>query len=225
MPGRTGHAEVEHGHWSEGGAVNAIEKAMIVIAALQSLREDWRKRSAFRHAYLSVPDVVPTMISAGEWAVTHPADCRITIAVLYQPVQADAQGWGSAITAEIEEWVTRAAAADPWLAANPPVITWWPNGVMPMEIAEDEPIVAVMREVNRDLGLPDVLFGLDSWYDGATLTQFAATPSIGYGPAGFSPGLPKIAHTIDEHVPVDDLVTCAQALALAAIRFCGPETA
>ena len=96
---------------------------------------------------------------------------------------------------------------------------------MPMEIPEDEPIVAVMREVNRDLGLPDVLFGLDSWYDGATLTQFAATPSIAYGPAGFSPGLPKIAHTIDEHVPVDDLVTCAQALALAAVRFCGPETA
>ena len=55
VPGRTGHAEVEHGHWSEGGAVNAIEKAMVVIAALQSLREDWRKRSAFRHAYLSVP--------------------------------------------------------------------------------------------------------------------------------------------------------------------------
>ena len=49
------------------------------------------------------------MISAGEWAVTHPADCRITIAVLYQPVQADAQGWGSAITAEIEEWVARAS--------------------------------------------------------------------------------------------------------------------
>jgi acetylornithine deacetylase/succinyl-diaminopimelate desuccinylase-like protein len=30
-----------------------------------------------------------------------------------------------------------------------------------------------------------------------------------------------VAHTIDEHVPVDDLVACAQGLAVAALRFCG----
>ncbi len=220
VPGQTGHAEVEHPHFSEGGAVNAIEKAMIVIHALQGLREDWRTQSRFRHRYLSVPDVVPTLISAGEWAVTHPADCKITIAVLYQRSQADEAGWGSSIRREVDEWIARAAVADPWLALNPPTIDWWPNGVMPMEIPEDEPIVSVMREVNRDLGLPDHLHGLDSWYDGATLTQFAATPSIGYGPAGFSITGAKVAHTIDEHVPVDDLVTCAQALALAAYRFC-----
>ncbi len=223
VPGQTGHAEVEHGHWSEGGAVNAIEKATLIIAALQSLREDWRKRGAFRHPHLSVPDVVPTMIAAGEWPVTHPADCRITIAVLYQPVQADEGGWGSQVAKEIEDSIARAAAADTWLATHPPTIDWWPNRVMPMEIPEDDPIVTVMRGVNRDLGLPDRLYGLDSWYDGATLTRFAATPSVGYGPAGFSPGLPSVAHTIDEHVPVDDLVTCAQALAVAALRFCGTQ--
>ncbi len=221
VPGRTGHAEVEHGHWREGGAVNAIEKSMIVIAALQSLREEWRKQRRFRHPYLSVPDIVPTKVEAGEWAVTHPADCRITIAVLYQPLQADAEGWGSAVRAEVDAWVARAAAADSWLAENPPRIEWWPSGVMPMEIPEDEPIVAVMRQVNRDLGLPDRLHGLDSWYDGATFTQFAGTPSVGYGPAGFSIEGAKVAHTIDEHVPVDDLVTVAQALAVAALRFCG----
>ncbi len=221
VPGQTGHAEVEHGHWREGGAVNAIEKATIVIGALQSLREEWRRRRIFRHPYLSKPDVVPTLISAGEWPVTHPADCKITIAVLYQPVQADGNGWGADVRHEVEEWIVRAAAADSWLAEHPPTIEWWPNGVMPMEIPEEDAIVTLMREVNRDLGLPDRLHGLDSWYDGATFTRFAATPSIGYGPAGFSPDGAKIAHTIDEHVPVDDLVTVAQALALASLRFCG----
>ena len=29
------------------------------------------------------------------------------------------------------------------------------------------------------------------------------------------------AHTIDESVPVVDVVACAQALAVAAMRFCG----
>ena len=43
-----------------------------------------------------------------------------------------------------------------------------------------------------------------------------ATPCIGYGPRSIG-----WAHTVDEHVPVDDLVRCAQALALAASRWCG----
>ena len=44
----------------------------------------------------------------------------------------------------------------------------------------------------------------------------ADTPSIGFGPRSLAWG-----HTIDEHVPVDDLVSCTQALALAAVDYCG----
>ena len=44
----------------------------------------------------------------------------------------------------------------------------------------------------------------------------AGTPSVGFGPRTIAG-----AHTIDENVPIDDLVRCAQAIALAAMRFCG----
>src|SRR5581483_8500961 len=98
---------------------------------------------------------------------------------------------------------------------------WWSNGVMPMEIPESEPIVRVMREATADVGRPGALGGLDSWYDGATFTQLAGIPSIGYGPPGFDPEGATVAHTIDEYVPVDGLVSCAQGLAVAAMRFCG----
>jgi acetylornithine deacetylase len=221
IPGRTGHAEVEHGHWREGGAVNAIEKATIVIDALRGLREDWRLQRRFRHPYLSVPDVVPTKIAAGEWTVTYPADCRITIACLYLPVQADADGWGSGVRREIEERIARAATTDSWLTEHPPEVRWFENPVMPLEIPIDHPIVVAATEANAEIGRSGRLWGLDSWYDGATFTRFAATPSIGYGPAGFSRDGAKIAHTIDEHVPVDDLVATAQGLAVTAMRFCG----
>ena len=50
----------------------------------------------------------------------------------------------------------------------------------------------------------------------ATYTLAASTPSVGFGPRSIAWG-----HTIDEYVPVDDLVRCAQAIALAAVRFCG----
>ena len=86
------------------------------------------------------------------------------------------------------------------------MIEWWPNGVMPMEIPESEPIVDAMLEATADLGLRRELGGLDSWYDGATFTQLAGIPSIGYGPPGFDPDGATVAHTIDEYVPVDGLV-------------------
>ena len=37
----------------------------------------------------------------------------------------------------------------------------------------------------------------------------------------FGPGDIANAHTVDETVPVADLVACAQGIAVAAMRFCG----
>jgi len=221
VPGQTGHAEVAHGHWRDGGAVNAIEKATLVIDAFRRLREDWRLQLRLRHPYLSKPDVVPTKIAAGEWIVTYPADCRISFGCLYLPQQADADGWGSGVREEVEAAVARAAATDSWLAEHPPTIQWLDSAVMPLEIPADHPVVAAMTSAGADVGREGRLWGLDSWYDGATFTHFADTPAIAYGPAGFSSDGAKIAHTIDEHVPVADLVSTAQALAVAAMRFCG----
>jgi acetylornithine deacetylase len=223
VPGRPGHAEVFQRSWREGGAVNAIEKAMVVLDAMQTLRSEWSARAGLEHPYLSKPDVLPTMASAGDWPVTYPASCELTCAVLYLPSQADEHGWGSKVRREVEEWILRESAKDEWLAANPPAFDWWPSGVMPMEIPDGDPIVGAMLDAGGDVGRPGKLFGLDSWYDGATFTHLAGIPSIAYGPRGFptEPGGPSIAHTIDEHVPVDDLVNCAQALAVCAMRFCG----
>ena len=219
VTGRPGHAEVFQPHWRDGGAVNAIEKAMVVLDAVQRLRGEWAARSDLRHPYLSSPTILPTLISAGEWWVTYPASCRITCSMMYLPQQGDAEGWGPEVQREIEDWIARAAATDPWLAENPPAIEW-SNGVMAMEIAPEEPIVGLTLEAGADVGRAGKLSGLDSWYDGATFTRLAGTPSIAFGPRGFEPGGASVAHTIDEYVPLDDLVACAQGLAVAALRFC-----
>ena len=221
VPGRPGHAEVRHPSWRHGGAVNAIEKAAVVIAAIQSLRREWSDRPGLEHELLSRPSLLPTMARAGEWAVTYPARCELTVAVMYLPAQADHGGWGNEVRAEVEHWIKRETALhDDWLAEHPPTISWWPNRVMPLEIARTEPIVDAMLEATRDTGHPGQLGGLDSWYDGATLTKLGGIPSIGFGPPGFDPEGATVAHTVDEYVPVDGLLACAQALAVGAMRFC-----
>jgi acetylornithine deacetylase len=221
VPGRPGHAEVRQPDWRRGGAVNAIERSIVVLQAIAALRSEWAQRDGLDHPYLSRPDMVPTMARSGEWPVTYPAECALTIAVLYVPQQADSTGWGSEVRAEVEAWIAGRTAADDWLAAHPPVIDWWPNGVMPCELATSEPIVATAMQATADVGRSGALAGLDSWYDGAALTKLGGIPCVGYGPPGFDPEGASVAHTIDEFVPVDGLVSCAQGLAVAAMRFCG----
>ena len=137
--GRPGHAGVGQPDWREGGAVNAIEKANVVIAALRRLHEEWSSRPDHAHPHLSPGDIVPTMISGGEWIVSYPASCRVAYHVAYLPAHADEGGWGSAVEEEIVECVRRAAAADPWLAENPPTIEW----------ATDVPSCEVSRRADR----------------------------------------------------------------------------
>ena len=72
-----------------------------------------------------------------------------------------------------------------------------------------------LRAANAALGLPDKLGGLGSWYDGATFALEADTPALMYGPRAID-----WAHTVDEYVPIDDLVKCAQGIAIAGWRLC-----
>jgi acetylornithine deacetylase len=216
VPGRPGHAEVRQPEWQRGGAVNAIEKAAVVLAAIDSLRREWAGRREYDHPHVSAPSLLATMVRAGEWPVTYPASCELTIATMFVAAQADATGWGSDVRREVEQWIVRdCAQRDDWLAEHPPTFDWWPNAVMPMDIPESDPIVAAMTGASADVGSPGRISGLDSWYDGATLTQLAGIPSIGYGPPDI-----KVAHMIDEHVPVAGLVACAKGLAVAAMRYC-----
>jgi acetylornithine deacetylase len=134
---------------------------------------------------------------------------------MYLPGNADGDGWGREVEAEIEAWIAAAAAADPWLALHPPAIEWTLD-IPPAEVDAAHPIVAAVARASTAAGEPPSLGGLDSWFDAATFTRFADTPSIGFGPRSLAWG-----HTIDEYVPVDDLVACTQAIALAAVDYCG----
>jgi acetylornithine deacetylase len=221
VPGRAGHAEVRQPDWRDGGAVNAIEKAVVVLDAIESLRSEWAMRDGLEHPYLSRPSLLATMARAGEWPVTYPSSAELTIAVMYLPAQADSDGWGADVRREVEQWINQRTATDDWLRAHPPQIDWWPNAVMPFEVAVSEPIVSTMLDATRDVGHPGRVGGLDSWYDGATLSRLAGIPSIAYGPPGFDRDGLSVAHMVDEYVPVDGLVACAQGIAVAAMRFCG----
>jgi len=215
VEGRPGHAGITQAHWRDGGAVNAIEKAELVSTAMRRLNADWRGRADHRHPLLPTSDIVPVLISGGEWFVSHPATCRLTYHIEFVPGEGD-DGWGRPVVGEIEDWIRRTAEADPWLAQRPPTVEWGPTAPC-SEVAADEPIVETLAGCGRDVGRSSSISGLENWHDGATFTRVGGTPCVCFGPGDM-----RLGHMIDEHVPVDDLVGCAQALAIAAMRFCGP---
>jgi acetylornithine deacetylase len=215
VPGRAGHAEQEHPHWRDGGAVNAVDKGRFLLEGVDRLRREWRSRLDLRHDLLDPPDVVATrFVADAGWHVTIPDRAEIDLSVLILPQQADASGWTGDAQAEVEAFLRRWCETDSWLAEHPPTFRWHTE-VNPSETPVDAASVQALLQANAALGLPTVLGGLGSWYDGATFALEARTPALMYGPRAID-----WAHTVNEYVPVEDLVNCAKGIAVAGWRLC-----
>lgn len=150
-------------------------------------------------------------------AVSYADSVAVACHLSYLPGQADGDGYGSLVEATFTDWVLRYAAADPWLAAHPPTVHWSID-VPPAECPPNHAVVDALTGVNHDLGQPAGVFGADFWHDGATFSRSAGIPAVVYGP-----GDVRLAHAVDEFVPVSQLIAAAQGLALAAMRFCGVQ--
>ena len=215
VPGRAGHTEEEHPHWRDGGAVNAIDKARFILDGIDRLRREWRSRIDLRHPLLDPPDIVATkFVADAGWDVTIPDRAVVNISVLILPQQADARGWTGDAQAEVEQFLRRWCETDSWLAEHPPSFAWHTE-VNPSETPVDTPSVRALLGANAALGLPVKLGGLGSWYDGATFALETGSPALMYGPRSID-----WAHTVGEYVPIDDLVACAQGIAVAGWRLC-----
>jgi len=215
VPGRAGHAEQEHPHWRDGGAVNAVDKGRFLLDGGDRLRREWRTRLDLRHPLLDPPDIVATrFVADAGWHVTIPDRATIDLSVLILPQQADARGWTSDAQDEVEGFLRRWCQTDSWLAEHPPSFRWHTE-VNPSETPVDAPSVQALLGANAALGLPVELGGLGSWYDGATFALEAGSPALMYGPRSIDR-----AHTVGEAVPIDDLVACAKGIAVAAWRLC-----
>jgi acetylornithine deacetylase len=217
VEGRSAHAEMNQPSWQDGGGVNAIQKAILLLEALDALSTEWSQRVGKRHPLLGAPSVNPTIIRGGSFISNVPERCEVAINTTYLPADADGSGYGSIPRDEIEGAVARAAASDPWLAAHPPSWSWYTD-YPPSEIDPETPIIAAVRAAGADLGVDSSVRGIDTTYDGALLTRFAGTPSPAFGPGDLSR-----AHAPDEWVGIDELVLAAKLYARVVVSWCGAE--
>jgi acetylornithine deacetylase len=206
--GRAGHADYAvQPYWTEGGAVNAIYKAVKVIQGLEELTRDWSQRPEKQHKYVHPDSVMPTVIHGGDWLVKFPEKVEIQYDANYIPSTKN-------LSEEIMQAIQAIANTDPWMKAHPPAVIP-DNCLYGAEVSDDEPIIQLVREVCHDLGIEPKLIGSDSLTDAVHLINYAKVPTISIGPTGTR------AHKVDEYIEISELITHTKILAISILRWCG----
>ncbi|MCB8972938.1 MAG: ArgE/DapE family deacylase [Ardenticatenaceae bacterium] len=207
IPGKAAHGAMRF----EG--VDPLEKFLLVYQAILDL-EKARNADAAHPLFASYPVPYPICvgkIQGGVWASTVAEtltfEGRYGVKIGEDP---------EAAKKELEAWVQTAVQTDPWLRENPPVVEWWGAQFDPAEIAVEESVVVETAVSFQEItGQPPQIQGMPYGADMRLLVNVGGISTLMFGP-----GDVRKAHQPDEHVPLADLKTCAQTLALTILRFC-----
>jgi acetylornithine deacetylase len=151
-------------------------------------------------------------VHAGDWASSVPdllvAEGRLGVRLDEDP--ADAR-------AELENCITDACAADPWLRAHPATVTWPGGQFASGRLPDGHPLAGLVAHAHADVtgaappreqGAP---YGSDLRLYGAQ-----GIPTLQYGP-----GEVRWAHGPQEQVRLTEVITVTRTLILAALRTVG----
>jgi acetylornithine deacetylase/succinyl-diaminopimelate desuccinylase-like protein len=229
VTGRSGHSAVRYRSVHAGGqgeAVNALEKGVKILTAVQELERAWANRKVHPLLPAGITTINPGVMAAGSGGgqdgmpnvmtavSTMPDYCSLELSLKYLPSEKTAD-----VRAEFEEYIHRVAQTDDWLREHPPTIEWGLRGVAfpPVNTPPDHLGVQAIVASLEALGQPVFIGGFQAVADIAWFAE-AGIPSVLFGPAS---GLG--AHGTDERVEIDGLVTGTKALMLAIAAWCGVE--
>ena len=193
--------------------VSAIEKFWPVWRALHDLerRRNREVHPLFARWPIAYPISIGTLRS-GDWASSVPdllvAEGRLGVA-LGEPVDH--------ARAELERTVRDACADDPWLDRHPVEVEWWGGQFASGEVPATSDLPDRVSAAHAGVAGEDApVWGAPYGSDLRLLTGKGGIPTVQYGP-----GDAALAHAPDENVPLREVVTCARALALLAVDYCG----
>jgi acetylornithine deacetylase len=187
--------------------VSAIEKFWMVWKALRELEN--KRHLGFHHrAFRDEPIAAPISIGkfqAGDWPSTLPDEAivegRFGIFPGEEPIAA---------RHVLETTLRELSENDDWLKDHPVQVEWFEGQFEPGETDAEAPILAQLAKAHHDITQQDLVsHGVPYGCDLRLLTRYANTPTVLYGP-----GNVLNAHTANEHIALDEIVTATEVLTM-----------
>lgn len=207
VPGKAAHGALR----TEG--VSPFEKYLILYRAM---REFERKRNQRDKGPLFSDYELPFALCVGKvwsgiWAstVAESLSCEGRLGIRIDENPDD-------VRQSFAVMIQEAAQSDPWLREHPPQLEWWGAQFESAATPPDDPVVTSVIAAHRSVtGRAPIIRGMPYGADMRLLVNESHIPTVIYGP-----GDVRRAHAPDEFVPISELITATQTLALCALRFC-----
>ena len=200
VPGRAAHASQRR----EG--ISALDKLFELTRALEG--DERRRNEAETDPLMTALGLpYPTIIGiveGGEWASTVldkvVAYGRYGVKLGQSPAEAEA---------DLRAAIAEACAADGFLRDHPATVEITGGRFGSARVPSDHPLPAGLADVvERVTGRRPALLGEPYGADMQMFVNHGDTPCVIFGP-----GDVRVAHSADEHVPLDEVETCARVLA------------
>ena len=205
VPGVAAHASRRLEGVSALDTLHVLERALLADETRRNAAETDPLMTALGMPY---PTIIGT-VSGGSWPST----------VIDRIVAEGRYGVRLGQTAreaevELRAVIEAACAADPFLRGHPATIEVTGGRFSSARVAPDHALpVSLAVAVTEVTGRVPALRGEPYGADMRLLVHEGGTPTVIFGPGDVA-----LAHAADEHVPLDEVVTCAQVLAAWVVR-------
>ena len=187
--------------------VNAIEKMIKVINALNEMEHKWLLN--YKHMLLPPPSLNIGVIKGGSAGSTVPDRCIVQICVHYQPGMSH-----DLVVADVTETISLCSEGDDWLREHRPRISIYQNG-NPFEMDLTNPFVKTFKQSFEEAtGDLIQVVGSPAGCDSRTWRTIAKCPTLQYGPGRLAQ-----CHAVDEYVDIEQYIDAIKIYATLIMNW------
>src|SRR5215510_11202683 len=194
--------------------VSAVEKLHTVMRAIETCEQ--QRHARFHHPFFENGELVAPIsigrVQAGDWPSTVPetliAEGRYGVFPGENSSEARQQ---------FEQLIAQAANDDDWLCRNPPRVEWFEGQFEPGLTPSDAAIIGELAASHSDVcGRQAQTHGVPYGSDLRLFTNNGGMHAVLYGP-----GDVRVAHSLNEYVPLDEVRGVAKVVARVVANWCG----
>lgn len=188
--------------------VNAIEKAIYLMGALDELEQRWGEK--YHHPELPSPSINVGVIQGGTAGSAVPGSCEFKLCLHYIPGLMEHE----TVCQEVVQAIMERAKQDKWLQENPPELAIYQQGGG-FEIDRQSPFVQCVRmSAEKGMGWANLnvaATGNDARY----YQHIAGIPTVIFGPGHAGKG-----HRPNEYIEIKNFYQCILAYANLILDWC-----